>query len=180
VHGGRLKPRCDDGGLLAPEHAPERAIHHHAHEGDDLGPDARDLGLEDLPSLEIFRRPQVVDPRARPRDQVRHAEAPLRQPHVPFGRDGLRDDARLEQQLPEAIRRPCEVMARLRRAHAGVDAHEQHADARLDPVRQPHVGPPGFKVILDCRLAIGDYTDRRLPIDDWGFGNLHWTITNRQ
>jgi hypothetical protein len=27
----------------------------------------------------------------------------------------------------------------------------------------------GSKVIVDCRLATGEYTDCRLPIGDWGF-----------
>src|SRR5450759_1790065 len=41
----------------------------------------------------------------------------------------------------------------------------------------------GEEIILDCRLAIGDYTDRRLPIDDWGLylrGSVCDAIANRK
>jgi len=71
----------------------ERPVHGHADEGDDVRAKAIDLSLEDLPAFEVFSGLQHVDAGTRARDQVRHAQVPLGQPHVPFVRNRLRHDA---------------------------------------------------------------------------------------
>jgi hypothetical protein len=38
----------------------------------------------------------------------------------------------------------------------------------MHPVQETSLLIPSAKVILGWRLAIDDYTDCRLPIDDWG------------
>src|SRR5262249_9082502 len=118
--------------------------HRDADERDDVGAKALDLLLQDLPALQVFRRLQIVDSRARARDQVRDAEPPFRQADVVFVRDRFGDEARLVEQPPEAIRRTRKVMSGLGRTHARIDADEQDADARLDAIREPEVGPVWF------------------------------------
>ena len=51
-------------------------------------------------------------------------------------RDRLRDEARLVEQLPEAIGESGEMVARQRGPYARIDADKQHLDTRLDPVAQ--------------------------------------------
>jgi hypothetical protein len=62
--------------------------------------------------------------------QIRDAEVKFRQPFVVFGAEALRDEARVEEQLPETVRKAREVMPNRRRANSGVDANEQDDDAR--------------------------------------------------
>ena len=152
-----LKPRLDHhraadafglrrakGRLL--EDAPQRAVHRHSHEGDDLRSKALDLLLEDLPALLVLHGTQIVDARARPRDQVGHADAPLRQPDVVLVRDRLGDDAGFVEQAPEPVGRSGEVMAQRRRHYAGIDADEDQAHARLNRVGQSTIGPGGLRI----------------------------------
>ena len=46
----------------------------------------------------------------------------------------LRDEARIVQQFPEAVRVAGEMMPELRRADAGIDADEQHAHGRPNAI----------------------------------------------
>jgi hypothetical protein len=94
VHGRVLEPGHDRRRLGVAQHPPQRAIHGHADKRHDLRAVLLDLALENLPAFEILHGTEIVDARARARDQVRHAEAPLGQPHVPFVRDRLRNHAR--------------------------------------------------------------------------------------
>jgi hypothetical protein len=75
------------------QHPPQCAIHRHADERDDLRAELLDLALEDRPALEIFRGTEIVDARAGTRDEIGHAEPPLRQPHVSFVGDRFRNHA---------------------------------------------------------------------------------------
>jgi hypothetical protein len=148
VHGGFLEPGRDGRRLGVTQHPPQRAIHRHTDERHHLRTVLFDLPLEDLPAFEVLGRAEIVDAGAGARDQVRHTEPPLGQTHVPFVRDGLGNDAGFVQQAPEPVGRPGEVMPRLRRAHAGVDADEQDAQARRDPIRQAQIGPRGLRIFV--------------------------------
>ena len=136
-----LKARLDIRGVSVTEHFPERPIHSDADERDDIRPKFRDLLLEDPPPLDVFRQLQHVDSRTWPGDEVRHPEAPLRQPDVIFMRHWFGDDARFVEEAPEPVRRTGEMVARERRRHAWVDADEQHPDARFNFVGEPKFRP---------------------------------------
>jgi hypothetical protein len=136
VDGRLLEARLDVRCVGVPEDSPERAIHRHADERDDRGTVPRDFLLEDPPALDVLGGLEHVDAWARPRNKIRHPDAPLRQPDIVHMRHGLGNDAGLEQQSPEAIRRSGEMMSGQRGHDAGVDADEQHADTWLDAIRQ--------------------------------------------
>jgi hypothetical protein len=139
VHGRVLESRLDLELSRVAENLRERAIHRHADERDHLRPEPVDLLFQNLPALDVFLRLQRVDAGSRARDQVRHADAPQRQPHVVVVRDRLRDDARFVEQPPETIRGAREVMAGNGRHDAGVDADQQQADTGLDAVGKPQM-----------------------------------------
>ena len=113
----------------------------HTHEGDDLWTKVRDLPIEDLPPGDVFGRLEHVDPGRGARNEVRDPQPELGQPDVVFMREGLRRQARLPQQFPEAVRRAREVMAGNRGSHAGVDADEEQLDPWRDAILQPQVFP---------------------------------------
>jgi hypothetical protein len=100
VHGRALESRLDDRAAGAPgrghlaDDLPQDAIHRHTDEGHDVRTEAPDFLFEHRPAVEIFPRTEVIDAGARPRNQVRHPDAPLRQPDVILVRDGLRNDPR--------------------------------------------------------------------------------------
>jgi hypothetical protein len=93
VHGCLLEARLDQWCLRMTEDLPQRSVHRHTHEGHNLRAESIDFLLEDLPTIQVLLRLQHVDAGTRPRDQVRHADAPLRQPIVVQVRQRLRDDA---------------------------------------------------------------------------------------
>jgi len=113
------------------------AIERHADQRDDLRTIPANLSIERLPALDVVGRHKIIDAGARPRDQVRDAEPELRQTIVVFEGDRFGHEAGFEEQLPEPIREPREVMPCHRRAHAGVDADKQHTHAGFDTVFQP-------------------------------------------
>ena len=156
VHGGALKPRPDYRPAAARglrrarrrdlEDAPQRAVHRHPDERDDLRTEPLDFLVENLPSFQVFGRDEVVDARARPGDEVRHSDPPLRQPHIVLVRHRHRHDPRGVEQSPEAVGRPREVVARPGRQDAGIDADEDQAHARLNRVGQSTIGPGGLRI----------------------------------
>jgi hypothetical protein len=141
VHGRVLNARLDRWRRRRAQGLPEHPIERHADERHDGRAKPIDLLLEHTPAFEVLRGTKIVDPRARPRDHVRHSQPPLRQPHIIFERDWHRHQARFVQQLPEAIRWAGEVMSCLRRSDARIDSDEQHAHARLDAIREPQSAP---------------------------------------
>jgi hypothetical protein len=70
----------------------ERSEHRHPDERHDLRPEPLDLVFEEMPSLDVLGRAEVVDPRARTRHEVRHPETPLRQADVVDRRDRFRHE----------------------------------------------------------------------------------------
>ena len=108
--------------------AEDRPEQRHADEGDHFGFHAADLSAQGFRAGHVLLRAQRIDSRRRSRDQVGDADAPLRQPVVVGKPDRLRHQARFVEQLPEAVRRSGEMVADLRRADAGVDPDEQHAN----------------------------------------------------
>jgi hypothetical protein len=152
VHGCVLKSRLDGGGALGAKHLQQRAINRHADERHDFRPEAIDLLLENVPALDVLRRPERVDSRTRPRHQVRDAQAPFGQPHIVEMGDPLGHQAGVEQQSPEPIGRAREVMAGLRRLHARVDADEQHPHPWGNSISQTKVFPSGLRMAHDLWL----------------------------
>jgi hypothetical protein len=146
MHGRLLKPRLDLRRVGLPQRLPQRAVHRHADERDDVRLERRDFPLHNPPALDVFRRFQHVNARAWARHQVRHADAPLRQADVVVVRDRLGNDPGLVEQPPEAVRRPGKVMAGERRRHPGIDADEQHAHPRLDAVGEAEMFVDWFRL----------------------------------
>jgi hypothetical protein len=126
---------------------PEGSIHRHSDERHNLRTEPIDLLLQNLPTVQVLVRLQHIDPWTRARDEVRHPDAPLGQAIVVLVRDRLRDDARFIEQAPETIGRTGEVMAGRRGDDARVDADEQDADARLDPVNESQMCPRGLRIL---------------------------------
>jgi hypothetical protein len=106
VHRRLLESRLDHRRLRVADHLPQRAVHRDADERDEVGPEAVDLPLENPPPLQVLGGLQVVDARARPRDQVGDAEAPLGQAHVPFVGDRLGHHAGGEEQFQKRFDGP--------------------------------------------------------------------------
>jgi hypothetical protein len=69
-----------------------RAEQRDADKGDDLRFVAPDLLIENLPAFDVLCRREIVDSRARARDQIRDPEPELRQPRVVLIRDRLRHE----------------------------------------------------------------------------------------
>jgi hypothetical protein len=139
-----LEARLDDRRALRAQYLQQGPVNRHPDKRDDLRPEAIDLLLENMPALEILSRPENVDPRTGARHQVRHAEAPLGQPHIVGVRDPLRDKSRIEQQLPEPVGGAGKMMPGLCRLDTRVDSDEQHAYAWRDTILQPKVLPRQF------------------------------------
>jgi len=78
-----------------------------------------------------------ADARRRPRHDVGDAEPELRQAIVVLEGEPLLHQAGFEEQRPEPIGEAGEVMPRQRRAHAGIDADEQHANVWPDAIAKP-------------------------------------------
>ena len=106
------------------------------------------LGAQAQSSGRVLFRLQLVNPRRRSRDDVGDAVAPLGQTIVIQIRQRFGHEARLVEQLPEAIREAGEVMTRQRRSHPGVDADEEHTDAGTNPIAKR-----GQRASLTCRQA---------------------------
>jgi hypothetical protein len=151
-----LEARLDDRRTLRAQHLQQRAVNRHPDKRDDLRSEAIDLLLENMPALEILRRPEDVDPRARAGHQVRHAKTPLRQPHIVGIRDPLRDQAGIEQQLPEPIGRAGKMVSGLRRPDTRVDPDEQHAQAWRDTILQPKMLPTRFMAHDSSLMSYAD------------------------
>jgi hypothetical protein len=141
VHGRVLEARLDDRRAFRAQYLQQGAVDRHPHKRNNLRSEAIDLLLEDMPAIDILRRTENVDSWTRARDQVRHSEAPLRQPHIVGVRDPLRDKSRIEQQLPEPIGRTGKMVPGLRRLHTRVDPDEQDAHARRDTILQAKMLP---------------------------------------
>jgi hypothetical protein len=136
-----LKPWFDGRRRRRAQRLPQHPIERHANERDDRGAEPIDLRLQHAPALEVLAGPQFVDARARPRDHVRHAKTPLRQPPIVGERDGFRYETGFVDELPEAVRRSGKVVPRLRGSNARIDTDEQDTDSRLDTVRQSQLPP---------------------------------------
>src|SRR5262245_25428367 len=54
-----------------------------------------DFSVQRLPSFSVFRRPKVIDTRARPRNQIGYAEVPFEEPIVILVRNPLRRQPRI-------------------------------------------------------------------------------------
>jgi len=147
VHGGVLEARLDHRSFDVAQDAPERAVHRHADERDDLRTKPLDLLLENLPALLVLRRVQGVDAWRRPRHQIGHPDAPLGQPDVVLVRDRLGDDAPFIEKAPEAVGRSGEMMPGGGGHDAGVDPDQEQADARPDRVGQSKIGPGGLRIV---------------------------------
>ena len=107
-----------------------------AHQRDDRGPVARDLFLQDPPSIDILGWLEHVDARRRPRHEIGDPNSQLWQSHVVFVGKGFGDQPRFPEKLPETVRRAGEVMPGLRRSNARVDADEKDADGRPDAIAE--------------------------------------------
>jgi hypothetical protein len=136
---------------FAAERPPQGPIQGDAHEGHNLRTELVDLLFQDLPALEVFRRPQIVDAGAGTGHHIRDAEAPLRQSRVVGVPDRLGHQAGLVEQLPESVRRAGEVVTGLRGSHPGIDPDQQHADTGRDPIRQSQVPPIRFRIVAHSR-----------------------------
>jgi hypothetical protein len=68
-------------------------------------------GDESLPASYIFLRLEDIDPCARPLDDVCQTEPPIRKTPIVLVRERLGRELRLEQELPETVRVPGEVMS---------------------------------------------------------------------
>src|SRR4030095_7977630 len=79
---------------------------------------------------------QLVNYKARTRDDISDAESPFRQPIVVEVRHRFGNEAGEKQELPEPIREAREVMASERGSDARVDADEHHLHARANSVSQ--------------------------------------------
>jgi hypothetical protein len=135
------------------QHPPQRAVHRHPDERDDRRLELRDLAFQNAPSLDVLRRLEHVDAGTGPGDEVGHADAPPRQPHVVPVCNWFGNDARFVEEAPEAVRRPGEVMPGQGRQHARVDADEDDADAGLDPVREAQM-VVGWFILGHYELAV--------------------------
>jgi hypothetical protein len=80
-------------------------------------------------------RAQRIDARRRAPHQIRDPKPPFGQTHIVGRADWLRNEPRLEQQLPEAIRIAGEMMTEPSGTHAGIDADKQHAQTGLGAIR---------------------------------------------
>ena len=89
----------------------QRAIDRYTKQGDPLRAIALYCGNKPLPSGGIFTRLERIDPRAGSLDDVRQAEAPLRQAPIVLVRQWLRYELRFEQEFPETVRETGEVMS---------------------------------------------------------------------
>jgi hypothetical protein len=130
------------------EHRLESAEQRDADERDHFRFVAANLALENLPSFHVLDGREIVDAGTRTRDQVRDPESEFRQPHIVAIGNRLRNQPRLREQLPEAVREAGEMMARLRRSHARVDPDKEHAHTGPDAIPQSKVGP-----IHGCRVT---------------------------
>ena len=126
-------------------------------------PDERDnlrtillyLPFENVPAVDVLGRCEIVDPWARPGNEVGDAKSKLGQARIVRIRNRLRHQSRVPQQLPEAIRETGEVMSGDGRPDARIDANKQHPQAWLDPVRQSQARPVvaiGLAVTYDSRM----------------------------
>jgi hypothetical protein len=136
-----LKSRFDGGRRGGAQGLPQHPIERHANERDDRGAKPIDLRLQRAPALEVLAGPQFVDAGARPRDHVRHAKTPLRQPPIVGERDAFRYETGFVEELPEAVRRSGKVVPGLRGSNAAIDADEQDTHPRLDTIRQSELPP---------------------------------------
>src|SRR5687768_11086664 len=87
-----------------------------------------------------------MDPWRRASDQVRDAEAELRQADVILVGERFRYETGIPEEFPEPIRVAREVMAGLGRTHAGIDPDEQHPHARSDSVPQSKIFPARYRL----------------------------------
>ena len=112
----------------------DRAKQRHANERDDVRLPPADFPPQHSFAGHVLGRFERVDPWRRAWNQVGDAQAPLDQPSIVEGPDGLVDQLRVEEKLPETIRIAGEMMADSGGSDAGVDADQQHADRRPDAI----------------------------------------------
>ena len=117
----------------APEDGAEQRHADKHHEG---RPQAPDLSFERTGAGDVFLGSQRIDARCRTRNQIGEAQTPFGQPAIVLAANRLGHQPRLVQQFPEAVRITGEMMARGRRADAGIDADKQDADGSADAVAQ--------------------------------------------
>jgi len=69
------------------------------------------LGDEPLPAGYLFLRLKYIDPCAGPLNDVCQAEPPIRKTPIVLVRERLGHELRFEQEFPETVRVPSEVMS---------------------------------------------------------------------
>src|SRR5439155_16277747 len=136
--------------------AKDRPVDRHADERDDFRLPAPHFSPERAKAERVLVRPQRVDSRRRARHDVGDPESPLGQPIVVFSPDRLRHEPRFVQELPETIRIAGEMMADFGGSHAGIDAHEQDADAGTNAVLQDRKGLDAYPAFSAFATIRGD------------------------
>ena len=129
------------GPLIAFHDRKQRPIQRHADERHDGRAIASNLSVECCPAVQIFARLEIVDSGTRTRDEVGHAQAPLWKSIVVEVTHRFRRETGFGEQLPESIRVSGEMMPGDCRPDARIDANKQDADAWLDAISQPQMGP---------------------------------------
>jgi len=82
VNDGRLRPELDSVSLHRSEKRRDGAEQRHAYQRHDFRLVAANLHVESVPPFDVLARRQIVDSRARTRDQIRDAESKLGQPRI--------------------------------------------------------------------------------------------------
>ena len=121
---------------LAGPPAEDGSEQRHADQGDHFRFHPADFSAEDFRAGHVLIRPERVDPRSRPGNEVGDPESPLVETVVVLGADRFRHQPGFVEQLPEAVGRAGEMMAALRRADAGVDPDQQHTDRAADTIAE--------------------------------------------
>ena len=121
-----------------------QTVNGYAEKSDYIGTITPYLRIESFPALDVFDWPQIADPWAWPRDEVRQTKPPFRQTVILLVIDGFGHESRIVQQLPKAIREPGKMVAGYGGPHAWVDADKQNPHAWLDPVFEAQRRPVFF------------------------------------
>jgi hypothetical protein len=132
-------------------------------EGDEPWPDRCEPLLELARPTPDLVRAQLVRPRRRSGDEVRHAEFPIEQRGVLEGRQEAVGESGRVQRLPEPVARPSEVMPDGARPEPRVDAHEDDVEVRPEHVgdrsaaRGLEVGLRGVQALSQSRVRSGHH-----------------------
>ena len=103
-----LQPKADSSGPVFWE---QRSIDRDTEQGDRVRAIALYFGSKPLPSGVIFTQLEYIDPCAGPLNDVCQAEPPIRKTPIVLVRERLGHKLRLEQEFPETVRVPSEVMS---------------------------------------------------------------------